>query len=421
VKRRVLRALLALTTVTLLSASRVWATSNAEALATFAEAQAAFDAEDFSKARALFERAQAYGMEGPAIHYNIGAASYLGGDLPRAEKEFREVANTPAMAALAYYNLGLVAVERRDAHDARDWFERAVQESPDHRLTELASRRLAELPEQRAPGSWNYYTRGGIGYDDNVALRSSSIESTGSGDADTYGELLFAGSYSFGAWRIDTAAAALEYMKQHDYSQSSFSLGASRGLRLENWYFEAGVYGAQLSLGGEVFERNVTADVQASHAFYGGSRLRALARVASVQGKGDFEGLTGRRTEFGLYYDKSWRAWNFGAHTRAELNDSEDPIFETRWFQLGGEARYAFSPLWGFLAGAALRRIDHAAQDESLASWNDNRATLQLGLTRALWKQAQLFVRLEHERNQSPVAGYDYDRSWIAASVETWK
>lgn len=419
--RRAWAALLALTALALLPASNASATSNAQALAAYAEAQAAFDAEDYSRARALFMRAQAYGMEGPAIHYNIGAASYLGGDLPRAEQEFREVANTPAMAALAYYNLGLVAVERRDAHDARDWFERAVQESPDHRLTDLASRRLAELPERRTPGSWNYFTRGGIGYDDNVALRSSSIDSAGTGNADTYGELLFAGSYSFGDWRIDTAAAALEYLKQHDYSQSSFSLGAARGLRLESWYFEASVYGAQLSLGGEVFERNAAAGLQASHAFPGGSRLRALLRYATVQGQGDFEGLTGRRTELGLYYDKAWRAWNFGAHTRAELNDSEDPIFETRWYQVGGEARYAWSPLWGFMAAAALRRIGHAAPDDTLDSWNDNRLTLQLGVTRALWKQAQLFVRAEHETNQSPVAGYDYDRNWIAASVETWK
>jgi hypothetical protein len=65
------------TTGALLGAPRAVATSNSEALATFAAAQSAFEAEDFSKARALFEQAQAYGMEGPAIHYNIGAASYL--------------------------------------------------------------------------------------------------------------------------------------------------------------------------------------------------------------------------------------------------------------------------------------------------------------------------------------------------------
>ena len=63
----------------------------------------------------------------------------------------------------------------------------------------------------------------------------------------------------------------------------------------------------------------------------------------------------------------------------------------------------------------------HPAQSETLNGWDDNRATVQVGVTRALWKRAQLFVRYEHERNDSPVAGYDYDRNWVAASVETWR
>ena len=395
--------------------------TNAEATARFAEARAAFDAEDFSRARALFEQALAAGMEGPAIHYDIGAASYLGGDLPRAESEFREVARTPDMAALAHYNLGLVALERRDAREARDWFERVVQESPDQRLTTLASQRLVELPERRAPGAWYFYTRGGLGYDDNVALRSSSVESTASGASDSYGELIFAGSYSFGAWRIDTGAAALQYLKLHEFSQSALSLGVARGFRLENWYFELGAFASQLTLGGDVFERNMGAGLQAVRAFFGGSRLRAEIREASVQGESDFTGLTGRRSEFGLYLDKGWRAWNFGAHARAEIDDAEDAIFASRWIQVGAETRYAWSPLWGVMAAAALRRISHPAQSDTLDGWNDNRATLQLGLTRTLWRQAQLFLRYEHESNQSPVAGYDYDRNWIAASIETWR
>src|SRR5690349_24989897 len=97
-----------------------WSEDSADA--TFAAAQAAFEAENFSKARALFEQALAAGMQGPAIHYDIGAASYLGGDLPRAERAFLEVARTPSMAPLAYYNLGLVALERRDEREARGWF-----------------------------------------------------------------------------------------------------------------------------------------------------------------------------------------------------------------------------------------------------------------------------------------------------------
>ena len=46
-------------------------------------------------------------MDGPAVHYNIGVAAYRNGDLSRAERAFREVAKTPAMEAVAHYNLGL--------------------------------------------------------------------------------------------------------------------------------------------------------------------------------------------------------------------------------------------------------------------------------------------------------------------------
>src|SRR6188768_1486138 len=269
--------------------------SSEEALTHFAQGEAAFEAEDFSRARALFEQALAAGMEGPAIHYNIGAAAYLGGDLPRAERAFREVARTPSMAALAHYNLGLVALRRRDEREAREWFEQTTQDVPDERLAALALERLAELPEARAPGFFSYYTRGGAGYDDNISLRSGSIESSATGDEDSYGELIFGGSYSFGDWRVDTAAAMLRYTHVDEFNQTAFSLGGARGFRLENWYFELGAYGSQFSLGGEVFEQNVGVGAQVSRAFYNGSRLSAQLRATSVDGKGDFLGLTGDR------------------------------------------------------------------------------------------------------------------------------
>jgi len=66
---------------------------------------------------------------------------------------------------------------------------------------------------------------------------------------------------------------------------------------------------------------------------------------------------------------------------------------------------------------ASLRRIEVLPKTSYLRDLDPD----YLDKLRADLKQAQLFVRLEHERNQSPVAGYDYDRNWIAASVETWK
>jgi predicted porin len=238
---------------------------------------------------------------------------------------------------------------------------------------------------------------------------------------DSYGELVLAASYNFGQWRVDTSGALLEYMSHSEFSQSIFSLGGARGFTFGNWYFEVGASGAQLSLGGDVFERDTAASALVSRMFYDGSQLRAQFRSSRVDGKSDFIGLTGDRQEYGLYYDRSWRSWTFGVHTRAERNDTQDPIFASRWTQFGVDARYAWSPMWGFAAYAALRSISHPQQSETLAAWDDKRATLQLGVTRALWKQTQIFLRVEHERNDSPVAGYDYDRNWIAASIENWR
>ena len=68
-----------------------------------------------------------------------------------------------------------------------------------------------------------------------------------------------------------------------------------------------------------------------------------------------------------------------------------------------------------------MRRTSHPAQSETLAGWDDKRVSLLVGITRTLWERTQLFLRYEAERSNSPVAGYDYDRNWIAVSVENWR
>jgi hypothetical protein len=46
---------------------------------------------------------------------------------------------------------------------------------------------------------------------------------------------------------------------------------------------------------------------------------------------------------------------------------------------------------------------------------------LRLEALRTLGKQAQVSVRYERERNQSPFEAYDYERNWLAASIEIWR
>jgi tetratricopeptide (TPR) repeat protein len=414
-------ALAFLSVIALLGSARAHAESE-QALASFNEARAAFEKQDFSTALALYEQALAQGLEGPAVHFNIGVAAYRSGQLQRAERAFREVARTPAMAGLANYNLGLVLLKRGKQAEARRYFELASHDT-DERLAALAARQLGELPAAASPPSWSLYGRTGAGYDDNVALRSESIEGTGTGEDDIFAELLFAGSVTFsGRWRVDTAAGWLKYADLDEFDQSAFSVGGVRIFDLDDWQFELGAYGNYLTLGGDVYEQSAAAAARVTRNFSGGRRLQAQFRATAVDGEGDFSGLTGSRTELGLRYDWSWQAWNFSAYTRGEINHADDEVFASRWAELGGTADYALSTRWNLTGGAALRQTRHPAQPAAdiEESWKDKRLTVRLGAIAKYWKQAQLFIRYEHERNDSPIDFYEYDRNWIAASIEAW-
>ncbi len=407
--------------LTLLSGARTHA-ATADAQARFTEARAAFDSENFPQALVLFEQALALGMNGPAVHYNIGVAAYRSGDLARAERAFQEVARTPAMAALAHYNLGLVAIKRGESRAARDEFVRAARDAGDERLAALATRRLDELPPEPPPLAWSLYARGGAGYDDNVALRSESIESSGTGEDDVFAELLASASVSFGQdWQVDAAVAALDYTELDEFDQGVLSLGVRRGFSWDAWDLEAGGYGTQQTLAHDVFERSAGVGLRATNTLRSGGLLQAQIRATAVDGEGDFSGLSGSRAELGVNYDWSWQAWNFDAYTRAELNDSEDDVFASRWAELGGLAQWAMSPRWTFSAGGSVRRTRHPAQEVSPEPWKDRRSTLRLGVVWKPWQQAQVSVRYEHEQNSSPVESFDYKRNWVAASIEYWR
>jgi hypothetical protein len=161
--------------------------------------------------------------------------------------------------------------------------------------------------------------------------------------------------------------------------------------------------------------------VEATRRISGAGWLRAQLRLSAVNGEGDFSGLSGSRSELGLRYEWGQNSWRFGTQARAEFNDSEEEIFASRWIEMGADAHWAVSPVWTFVAGATLRRTRHPAQSATQDAWDDDRTAFRVEATRLLWQNAQLFVRYEHERNQSPVAEHDYDRDWVAASIEFWR
>ncbi len=411
-------ALALLVSAGLLSVPAGAQTGDAQAL--FAAGRASFEAQDFAGALARFEQALAAGLTGPAVHYNIGVAAYRLGRLDRAEQAFHEVARTPAMAPLANYNLGLVALRRADRSAARRWFTLAAG-SGDERLATLAARQLENLPapapELAAARAWSAFARAGLGADDNVALRSDSIDAPASGTRDEFAELQLAASVPFAShWRADAAAALIDYFSLDDFDQAALSLGARRAIPLGAWQADAGLQAVHLTLDGEAFEQSVALVLQGTRAFGDNQWLNLRYRGASVDGRGAFEGITGDRHELTLRFDWHRAGWNVATRLQLEDSDCEDETFDSRWTELGVSVQRAFSRRWTFGADAALRRTHRADADST-----ERRSFVAVFAATPLGARAQLAARYEHQRNSAEDPLFDYDGNRLSVAVELWR
>ena len=121
----------------------------------------------------LFTAAREAGSAGPSSYYNIGVCQYRLRDYDAAEATFAALAaEFPAMRELAEYNRGLALRAQGNLAEARVAFERA-RASTDDKIVALANAQLGELGAARtaAETRWSGWFSGGLGYDDNVALR----------------------------------------------------------------------------------------------------------------------------------------------------------------------------------------------------------------------------------------------------------
>lgn len=197
----------------------------------------AFERGDLEQARALFERAQAQGLDSLSLLYNLGVVYYRLQAFDDARRVFLALLDTPHRP-LARYNLGLVALGRGDDPVAIRWFRLAAEEPSPDKIQALAERQLSRLEPQRepqretpapAPKPWVGYLSLAGGYDDNIAGVPDAATSERKGG---YAELLAAGSvYLLGhrdsGVRLQGAAYTRQYPSESEFDTDLAQLGAA--------------------------------------------------------------------------------------------------------------------------------------------------------------------------------------------------
>lgn len=111
----------------------------------FDNANTAFRNGDYSAALAGYNEALTNGKDSSRLFYNMGLAHYHLGQYSQAQWAYTQAAKDDSMAALANYQLGVLANREGDKRSAEKWFKRSRAEAASPKLRLLSLRSLETI------------------------------------------------------------------------------------------------------------------------------------------------------------------------------------------------------------------------------------------------------------------------------------
>ncbi len=288
---------------------------------------------DYEKALQWFTQAREKGLKRPSLDYNLGVAYYRLGRLDAARRHFERLSAVPGYAAIAHYNLGLVANKAGDEAAAIVWFRRAREEARDprlKRLSALALRRLGVVEARRPPARrGSGFAAVQLGYDSNVKLASDVLPQA-TGQDDGYAEVMAGGGYwltggSQAGLRLNMSADLQRYQDLTDYDYGQLQLGLYTYRRLARWRLRAGLSWNESFLGGNRYLRILGAELRARHALSKADQLRLRYRFNRLRANDDrFDSLAGLRHQVRAGLRHRAGGHRLTGYYQLELNDRND-------------------------------------------------------------------------------------------------
>ena len=405
---RGLSYLLALGSLTL--SSIAWAADSGPATEAFAAGTTAFAQQDYLLALSHFQDARAHGLDGPAIHYNLGVCQYKLGNYREADAAFHVVAdNYPAMRALAHYNLGLVALKRGQQARAQTFFEQARANSVDEKIARLAAAELQKLEPARETQSWFSLVDARIGHDDNVSLQDDiGLPTGGSDSAFTEVFAMLSGPAGPGL-RFDGSVYAVRYPDAETFDQNALRLGGVYQWTWGTWRAEAGPYLNYSTLNGDGYEQRLGGSLALKRDLDDRTTVSVRYLHDEIDELEDqFAFVGGSRDQLRVSLDRSLNKGRLALGYVLDLNDREGASVSPTRHRVFGRYRFSVTPYWLIDAELSFRTSRY---DDLMVTRDEDLTELSLGFLRTLAKSWQLTGEYHLGQNDSNVDTFSYDRN----------
>lgn len=394
----------------------------------------AFREERYEDALEHFRRARARGLDSPALHYNMGVSYYRLGRLEPAAAAFRRATRFDETRALAYYNLGRIAQRRDDVPAARRWFRRSRKLAETDELRTLSERRLAELaPSPAPPPASRALLELSSGYDSNVLLANDTEVALANAadpfaEADAYADRVLTGDRDAGL-RAQGRVVTRRHFELEDFNFTDAGAGLRFARPLGSWQTEVGADASVVTFGGNRFETVGELIGRAERPLPAGRRLSLRLSSAWIDGGSQFDFLDGTRRGLALRLrsPQSSPRWDVGYEL--EINDRDDLSRSGDFFSFSPMHHvFSASGTWSLgraysLTAEAGYRLSRFADPEQRAATGlekrrfDQRPELRVDLRRRFAQDWVIELGVLHQRNDSNLRQFDYERTVVDLSV----
>jgi hypothetical protein len=380
-----------------------------------------------------FKSAEKAGLNSPVLFFNLGVTFYQLGRLTEAKLAFQQTTRSKKMAALAYYNLGLIARDQNDKKTASIYFTRAEQSANTEKLKQLS--RNARLPSARRhlekSGGKFLWVETSFGYDNNALLLPS--EQTSASDMeDIFAGLILYGRYPLNGdqdsgLHLDGFVSHSRYADINDANFDIVGFGGHYTHESKQWQQEIGITPMKSILDGDTLENITRLDYSAATTVKSDLRFKIEFKHDRINAASQYFYLDGERQTLVTAFSDTRRAWAL-IHT-LENNDRAD-------FRATDEFR-SYSPLRQKLAGRQIIRLDTAWSLELEGSYqisryddkdirpdgnektrNDTRTELTPAIYYTQLNGWRMGAELHHAKNQSNFDEFDYNRTLFTITLD---
>jgi hypothetical protein len=372
-------------------------------------------------------------MDVPALYYNLGVSYFQSGDWIRSEEMFIRVSRFKEMESLAFYNLGLVNLKKKNDQKARSWFIRARESTNDSRLKAMSEEQLNRLKQLKE--KWSSLSSVGLGYDSNVTLDNDTLTSVSS-EPDNFLEFYgltrgVLGGTSENGVIFKASLFGDIYQTLKDYNLIEANAGAYKTFSLGHWGHEAGGYITYSTLGGEGYLQSGNLSWAGGAPVTDQLRIRMRLRLRYVTSVDDqYSALDGTTEDFRV--EGHW-AMSSSSQVRGvyqlEFNDRNGWDTETSFISLSPtrntfKLEYArlFDDSWAMVIAGSYRNSYYAQANletnGTSINRRDDRLRTYLEFKRTLSRHTNLSLEYTYTDNRSNINQYAYVQNIILANLQ---